>query len=382
MYYFPNYHHDPQNELVHGPGWNEWELVKRAEPRYPGHRQPRIPLWGYADEADPQVMAKKIDVAADHGINAFIFDWYWYDQGPFLQAGLDNGFLGAVNNHRLKFALMWANHDWIDIHPARLHECRTGDYRLLFPGTFTRQTFETAVDTIIERYFKHPSYWKIAGVPYFSIYDLSSLVRSFGNVHKTEDALATFRQKTRAAGFPDLHLNQVLWNTAVLPGESAVRDPNEMLKTLGFDSFTSYVWIHHVPLDSFPETDYMLVFQKYMEYWQKVEAEIDLPYYPNLTMGWDSSPRTTQSDIFINAGYPFTPCLKNNTPENFKQALQQIKERMDTEDRPGIVTINAWNEWTEGSYLEPDTVYKLGYLEAIRDIFSPKDEKDLQTHEK
>lgn len=46
-YYFPNYHVDPRNEAVHGPGWSEWELVKRAEPRYPGHRQPRVPLWGY-----------------------------------------------------------------------------------------------------------------------------------------------------------------------------------------------------------------------------------------------------------------------------------------------------------------------------------------------
>jgi hypothetical protein len=37
--------------------------------------------------------------------------------------------------------------------------------------------------------------------------------------------------------------------------------------------------------------------------------------------------------------------------------------------QPKILTINAWNEWTEGSYLEPDTVYGMGYLEAIRDVF-------------
>ena len=94
-YYFPNYHVDPRNEAAHGPDWTEWELVKRAEPRFPGHRQPRVPAWGYEDESDPTVMARKIAAAADHGIDVFLFDWYHYDDGPFLERGLDKGFLGA-----------------------------------------------------------------------------------------------------------------------------------------------------------------------------------------------------------------------------------------------------------------------------------------------
>ena len=68
-------------------------------------------------------MARKIDAAADHGIDAFIFDWYWYDDGPFLERGAGaRASCGAANNDRLKFALMWANHDWLDIHPAKLHD--------------------------------------------------------------------------------------------------------------------------------------------------------------------------------------------------------------------------------------------------------------------
>ena len=68
-YYFPNYHVDPRNAMVHGPGWSEWALVQRAEPRFPGHRQPCVPRWGYENEADPSVMAKKISAAADHGVD-------------------------------------------------------------------------------------------------------------------------------------------------------------------------------------------------------------------------------------------------------------------------------------------------------------------------
>jgi hypothetical protein len=342
--------------------------VRRAVPRFAGHYQPRVPVWGYEDESDPAVMAKKIAAAAGHGLSAFIFDWYWYNDGPFLERALEQGFLRAQNNTGFKFAIMWANHNWVDLHPAKAYECRQGDHRLLYPGPVTRETFETVVAHTIETYFKHPAYWLVNGAPYYSIYDLSALVEGLGGVEATRDALAYFRAKTKAAGFADLHLNQVLWNSGVLPGESEVRDPGDLLKTLGYDSFTSYVWIHHVPMRSFPETEYGEVFDGYLAYWEKAVKTVDLPYYPNATMGWDSSPRTLQSDVFSNAGYPFTPILAGNTPERFKQALEQIRARMDA-SKTKILTVNAWNEWTEGSYLEPDQRYGMGYLEAIRDVF-------------
>ena len=86
-YYFPNYHADKRNEEYRGPGWTEWELMKCARPRFEGHRQPKIPAWGYEDEADPKVMAKKIATAQKYKVDGFIFDWYWYD-GPYLERAL------------------------------------------------------------------------------------------------------------------------------------------------------------------------------------------------------------------------------------------------------------------------------------------------------
>jgi hypothetical protein len=369
VYYFPNYHPDARNAQVHGPGWTEWELVKRAEPRFAGHDQPRVPLWGYEDEADARVMAKKIDAAAEHGVDAFIFDWYWYADGPFLQRGLEEGFLGAANNQRMKFAIMWANHTWVHIHPATRQACRSHSNPVLYRGPLDRAGFDALVEHTIETYFKHPAYLTIDGAPYYSIYDLSALVEGLGGVEETRAALADFRARTRAAGFPDLHLNQVLWNTGILPGERELRNPNELLHALGFDSFTSYVWIHHAVLDTFPETPYETVFQRYMAYWQRAAAEIDLPYYPNASVGWDSSPRTVQSDVFSNAGYPFTPVLSGATPEVFKAALLEIKARLDAGNGARLLTVNSWNEWTEGSYLEPDTRHGYAYLEALRDVF-------------
>ena len=369
-YYFPNYHPgDPRNEAFHGHGWSEWELVKAAKPRFPGHVQPNVPQWGYTDESDPKAMAQKIDAAADHGIDAFIFDWYWYDDGPFLQRGLENGFLKAKNRKRVQFALMWANHDWIDIHPKKLG---TPD-RLLYPGRITPKTWDTLTDYVIAHYFKQPNYWKVDGCPYFSVYELYRLVQSFGGVSETRAALDRFRAKVKAAGFPDLHLNGVTWGVQILPGEKSVRNVGELVQELGLSSVTSYVWIHHVQLAQFPQTPYREVMEKYFGYAAGAEKMFGVPYYPNVTMGWDSSPRANQSDPFVSRGYPFMATMSGNTPEAFHDALVRVRDFLSA--RPAgqrIFTINCWNEWTEGSYLEPDTRSGTKYLEAIKSVFPPR----------
>jgi hypothetical protein len=371
-YYFPNYHEDALNAELLGDGWTEWELVKAARPRFPGHHQPNVPAWGYTDEANPAHMEQKIDAAADHGIDAFIFDWYYYDDGLFLERGIEEGFFGAKNNKRLKFGLMWANHDWINIHPADSATLlREEGPELLYPGTITPETWEKMTDYIIETYFKHPSYWLIEGSPYFSVYDLTKLVKCFGSLQATADAIKRFRNKVSDAGFKGLHMNAVVWGRTILPSEEIVKiqDMNGFLNDLGFTSATSYVWIHHVRLD-FPTHPYKEVQEKYFDYADKFAGSIDMPYYPNVTMGWDSSPRANQDDRFVNLGYPFMGTISRNTPENFKKALVQVRDYLD--QHPGahnIFNINCWNEWTEGSYLEPDTINGMAYLQAIREVF-------------
>lgn len=361
-YYFPNYHVDPRNERTHGRGWTEWELVKHALPRYEGHRQPRKPLWGYEDESNPRVFEKKIDVAAKHGLNHFIFDYYWYNDGPYLNRCLDRGYLGSSNHQKVKFALMWANHDWLDIHPARAGVRAP----LLYPGALTRDAWDWMTDNIVTRYFAHPSYWRPGGLPYFSIYELYKFVDSMGG---TEEAAAALQQLRNKAG--RIHINAVVWGVKLLPSETTITNPNQMLKILGIDSVTSYVWIHHFPLTTFPSEPYERAAQFMYSYWRKAAADFNIPYHPNVTMGWDASPRTCQSDTFEDRGYPFMPMLTGNTPQAFRRALQECKNFLDTQRNTlKICNINAWNEWTEGSYLEPDTEYGMGYLEAIRDTFS------------
>lgn len=365
-YYFPNYHHDKINEQWHGSGWTEWELVKAATPRFEGHQQPKVPLWGYEDEADSKVMEKKIAAAADHGLTAFLFDWYWHKEGPYLQGCLEEGYLKARNRERLKFALMWANHDWLEIHPAT----RFQPYPIRRKGPVELEVFEAATQYMIEHYFSQPTYWKVDGKIYFSIYELMSLVKGLGGLSETKQALENFRQRVRDAGLGEMHLNAIVWGIETLPTESTLDNPNEIIQYLGMDSITSYVWVHHMESPQFPLTSYADLRRKCKEEYMRLSGEYSLPYFPNVTMGWDSSPRTIQTDVFENIGYPYTPIYAGNTPQEFQKALENMKAFLDeNSSTTKIGTINAWNEWTEGSYLEPDVIHGMGYLEAIKTVF-------------
>jgi len=365
-YYFPNYHpNDPRNIQNKGKDWSEWELVKAAQPRFPGHDQPKVPLWGYTDEKDPKVMEQKVQAASDYGVDCFIFDWYRYDDGPFLNQCLDDGFLKAKNVGKIKFALMWANHDWLDIMPYT----RGAKQKLLYPGKVSAKGFEEIGDELISKYFTQPNYWKIDGKAYFSIYDIQNFMEGFGSVEATKAAMERLTQKAIAAGLKGIHWNLVAWGRPILPVEKIPANIPELIKLLGFNSATSYVWVHHAGLPD-RQTDYNKVRDEYFAYWVKAKTEYPVPYYPNVSMGWDPSPRCDRNSEWGNYGYPFTYTIGNNTPENFRTALQMTKDKLLADPNgPGIMNINCWNEWTEGSYLEPDTKNKFGYLEAVKSVF-------------
>ena len=306
-------------------------------------------------------MPPRIKLAIDH----FIFDWYWYDGKPFLDQPLERGYLGAANNQDVRFCLMWANHDWQESFPVRLGEA-LGELTkpLLFKGTYDAAEFDRVTDYVISHYFSSPSYYRVDGAPYFSIYVINQLIERMGGVQVLKAALERFQDKTRSAGFPGLHLNAVAYG---LTGLNSVR---ELLPALNVKSVTNYTWAHYYNFPTFPSSDYRAAMENAPTYWMRTSDMFGVPYHLDVSIGWDPSPRTCQSDHFQQAGYPFTSILTGNTPQVFQSALARAKAYMDTHPEvPRILTINSWNEWTEGSFLEPEALYGTDYLDAIRNVF-------------
>ncbi len=378
-YYFPNWHPNPQNDKWHGKNWTEWEVLKYARPRFPGHKQPKIPLWGYEDESEPDIMEKKIKTASSQGIDGFVFDWYWYEDIPYRNQCLEKGFLNSVGNSDFKFSLMWCNHDAKQVHPGS----RMFPAPSLSSGDVSPETFLKATDYCIKHYFSHPNYLRINGGLYFSIYHLHGMVESLGGLDVACKCFTDFRQRVIRAGLGEMHLNAVgmesLHNQAILADTGqgcspSVNQPpqsvNFMLDKLGIDSRSGHGWNKQKHADTFPGYDYLKFALKNIAEYEHFTSCLKLPYNPAVCTGWDVSPRAIPSEVYDNIGYPFTVILTENTPENFAAALKKAKEFILSDQFTGnMLLINSWNEWTEGTYLEPDTEYKYGYLEAVRELF-------------
>jgi hypothetical protein len=179
-YIWPSYTGDDQRSRIFWPeGIGEWQSVKDAVKKFPGHSWPRKPLWGYVNEADPCVMAMEINCAADNGVNVFIYDWYWYDGRPFLEGCLNDGYLKAKNNDRVKFYLMWANHDAGTLWDKRLSD---DNKEIVWRGAVKADDFDYVCDRLIDKYFHHPSYYIINDCPVFMIYDIANLVGGLGGL--------------------------------------------------------------------------------------------------------------------------------------------------------------------------------------------------------
>ncbi len=368
-FYFPNFHKgDKHNSIWHGKDWTEWNLMKEAKPRFEGHEIP-VPLWGYEDESDPEVMERKIETAVKYGVNNFLFDWYYYDDGPFLNDCIDSGFLNAKNVNDIKFSLMWANHDWLDIHP--LARAYVNNQLMELKGTMKEESFLKGIDYIIDHYFIRENYYRIDGALFLSIYEINKFVSTFGSIERAKDAIKLIRKKVRDKGLGELHLNAICWGVRILAGESAKTIGGKELTEMGFDSVTSYVWTHEHEIKDFPKMEYSEMRKQAKNDFEILSKRYEgIRYFPNVSTGWDPSPRTLQTDSFDNLGYPYMGILVNNTKEEFKKALERIKEELDNSTlEPKMFTINAWNEWTEGSYLEPDTKDGYAKLEAIKEVF-------------
>jgi hypothetical protein len=354
-YVWPSCHNDPRGQEVLWPeGIGEWEVIKKGNPRFPGHYQPKQPLWGYEMDDDPKVMERWIDAATAHGVNTFIFDWYWFDGGPFLEGCLDDGFLKASNNGKMNFYIMWANHD-VKRNYWNVHRCPDDD-SILWKGATDEKNFKIIVDRVIKQYFKCPNYLKIDGCPVFSIYKFENLLATFGGSReKTKKGLEYFRSEVRKAGFPDLHLQIIHFGPS---GE----DIQKTLEYFGVNSVTTYNWggPHREDYLDWGNTG-----MTRLQTW----SDSPVPFFPNVSIGWDNTPRYPKVGREDVIHY-------NNTPESFATYLQAAKEYVDAHpNQPKVITVFAWNEWIESGYLLPDRKYGFGYLEAVRAVLEGKYER-------
>ena len=347
-YNFPSWHPSPFMESHLGKGWTEFETLKHSRPLYPGHLFPKYPLWGYFNEADPEWAEREIETAARFGIDVWMIDWYWHSGTQFYQEQLEQGFLKAPNRSRLKFAVMWANHHWKNVYPARSPELAA----TILPQVHSEEDTLQALDYCLEHYFHQPNYWRIEGRPVFAIFDLNLLLAAFSadGLKRLFDKL---RERAAKTGLNGLHI------------QASHVYPRTDLKSLGVDSATLYHTAGWTYGGKPPggRTPYGELALASIRAWKENAGEVGVPFYPDCPVGWDDSPRFGSRSHLVT----------QRTPDQFERLLRAAKYfsagGSAVREQAKIIFLSAWNEWTEDHVLLPDTVFGYSYLEAVRRVF-------------
>lgn len=351
---WPSCHDDSLGRANWEEGIGEWEVIKKGDPRFPGHYQPKQPLWGHEMDNDPAVVEKWIQTALEYGVNTFIYDWYWFDHYPYLESALNDGFLKAPSNQKMEFFIMWANHD-VKHNYWNYHKWGD-DESLLWTGAIDPADFPKIVSRVINQYFVLPNYTKINGCPVFAIFSTDLFVKSFGSEEKALEAMEYMRAEVRKAGFPDMHYMMMDGGGFPFNEKNQARVDKRMF--LKPDSWALY------NMGGF-DPDYMRHCQNAMDFRAEWDEYMSIPVFPTVSIGWDDTPRFPakgENDV----------TRFNHSPEAFKNYLFEAKKYADEHpEQPKFVMINAWNEWVEGSYLLPDKYWGYAWLEAVRDVFGP-----------
>ncbi|MEE2906874.1 MAG: glycoside hydrolase family 99-like domain-containing protein [Planctomycetota bacterium] len=335
-FYLPQFHPIPENDAWWGPGFTEWRNVTRAQPMYTGHAQPRRPAdLGYYDLRLPEVQQEQADLAASHGIHGFCYYHYWFAGKRLLERPLDT--VLASGSPTLPFCICWANENWTRRWDGLEDEILIGQQH---SPDIDRQFITDLLPTLGD-----DRYITINGKRLLMVYRPSRL----SDCRRATDI---WRDEVLKAGLGDLHLVMVQHG-----------DDNPL--QMGFDAAVEFP-PHGMAVPDIQhtlkglDTDFRGGVYEY-DAIATLSTNRPRPHHPlhrGVMLGWDNTARRGHAATVYHGA----------TPERYRTWLEAMlrdaKQHGGSED---VVFINAWNEWAEGTYLEPDEHNGHQWLEATRD---------------
>lgn len=339
-HYLPQFHAIPENDLWWGKGFTEWSNVGKALPNYQDHYQPHCPIhFGYYDLANPRTMVEQAQVAKAYGLGGFSHYFYWFAGKTLLETPLQQ----MLDNPDvdIPFCLTWANENWTRTWDGGNHHILIGQ----------EHSIGDSVNLLrhLRRYFEDPRYIRIDDKPVFTIYN-SKIIPDLA------DIIDAWREEAASWGMPGLYL---------IGAETHDITP---VGSLGFDAAMQFPPhnTHQANITDDKKLQNPKFTGEVFDYEKLVAHELarEEPHYKffrSSMLSWDNTARRQDAgriydNFSIDAYSRWTSHISNAVLANDKYSPDEK-----------IIFINAWNEWAEGTHLEPDRRYGFAYLKATYD---------------
>lgn len=344
-FYLPQYHITEENNKWWGEGFTEWTNVKNGKPLYENHHQPRIPgELGYYDlTEDMDMQRRQVALAKEYGIYGFCFYYYWFEGKRLLRKPLDQYL--ERKNLDLPYCICWANENW-----TRRWDGQEKD--ILMQQVHNADTDEAFIREVMPM-FRDPRYIRIEGKPVLLIY-------RFGLFEYPAETIERWRRICREEGIGEIQIAMVQafkeLDNRVYGADFSVEFPPHMTNMMDMEVILGEVGHLHKNF-----TGHLYSYRKMVE---RLRTVVKRTYtlYPGCMLEWDNTARRKYNpDIYVDF-----------TPELFRIWLIRNQFYARLYNPEPVTFINAWNEWAEGTYLEPDEKWGRKNLEMVKEVVSLK----------
>jgi len=364
--YFPQFHAIPENDAWWGKGFTDWDNVRNARPQFAGHDQPRVPQGGnYYDQSKIETLRWQIGMAKQYGIYGFCHYHYWFNGRQLLETPTNL----MLENRELDFpfCLSWANETW-----SRRWDGRDDEVLIKQTHPATKESWQRHFDYLI-RFWSDERAIKVDGKPVFVIYRPQRIAR-------VNDMLDFWRRKATEYGLKGLYF--IAQKQYEHPRRDALAgfdaefqfQPFEAVYSPGFSTSSVqasywFRWVRALPEGIQDRLRAMharhrkaLTFYDYDKVWEQIVAvreDARLTTFPGAFADWDNTARYGERATIYRGA----------SPERFTCWFRRLVDSMAERHLPeNYIFFNAWNEWAEGAYLEPDERHGDAYLRAIHQV--------------
>ncbi len=340
-FYLPQFHPIPENDEWWGKGFTEWTNVSKAMPQFVGHYQPHLPgELGFYDLRVPEIQKRQIELARKYGVYGFAFYYYWFNGKRLLEKPIDLFFSDKEN--KFPFCIFWANENW-----TRRWDGKDEDILI---GQDHSPESDLAFISDIDVFLRDERYIRIDGKPVLLVYRVQLLPNP-------KETAKRWREYCREMGIGEIYL---------IAGQVyGFDDPLEV----GFDAVIEFP-PHNLQIERINDSIQLLNpayqghiynYQDFANFYAQKQKNHPYELFKTVSPGWDNEPRKP------GRGSTFA----YSTPHAYQQWLKKACfSTLEKKRNKRFVFINAWNEWGEGAYLEPDRYFGYAYLQATRNVLN------------